>query len=696
MPSAILVHSLPSRARFRTDPRLLRRCDTAAFARALSHSNGVKSASVSPISGSILVHFDESLISSAQLTVSVQSAITQTLITQTAITQNAAPQRTNALWSYLGYQLFRLLCPKSLKPFFTVLGALPYFFRALNSVAKLRADVPLLDASAIGVSLVTRDYASASTLMMLLKTGEALEEWAKFRARENLAERISVNVGQVWVRRGGEERLIAYSELNVGDHIVLRTGVMIPVDGTVAEGNALVNESSMTGEPLGRARLQGDTVHAGSVIEEGEIVVTVVKKGDDTRFQQILQLVSESEKSKAKTELKAYALADRLVPFSLIAAGASALITRDLTRAKSALSVDYSCAIKLATPLVFLSAMQEAVNNGVFFKGGAPMETFAAADTIVFDKTGTLTLAQPTLTDIFVYADHDPRGALKVAACLEEHFPHPVAKAIVRYAAENGVAHREEHSEVKLIAAHGIVTSYRGKHTVIGSRHFVSEDEGVDVSCAAADEDAIAAAGKSALYLAISGKLAALFAIDDPPREEAAEVIAMLRTLGVKRVYLLSGDNKRTTERVAKQLGVDAWRGELLPNDKTELVRMLRRQGAVVAMVGDGINDSPALCAADVGIAMKDGVDLAQNAADIALREASLYPLVIARIISQRAIAKIHANSYRSIAINSALMLYAIFGNSSSVSMWLHNLTTLLLSAHSLRPLLPSECKPAA
>ncbi|GHV03974.1 ATPase P [Campylobacterota bacterium] len=650
----------------------------------------MKSASVSPISGSILVYYDESLIDIARLTETVQNSVPPALPQTQMQTQNETTQRTNALWSYVGYQLFRLLRPKSLQPFFAILGALPYFVRALNSVAKLKADVPLLDASAIGVSLLTRDYASASTLMMLLKTGEALEEWAKFRARENLAERIGVNVGQVWVKRNGTEELIAYRELNVGDHIVLRTGVMIPVDGTVAEGNALVNESSITGEPLGAARVQGDTVHAGSVIEEGEIVVLVVKKGDDTRFQKILQLVSESEKSKAKTELKAYALADRLVPFSLIAAGATAIATRDLSRAKSALSVDYSCAIKLATPLVFLSAMQEAVSHGVFFKGGAPMESFAAADTIVFDKTGTLTSAQPALTDIFTYDEHDQRGALKIAACLEEHFPHPVAKAIVRYAAENGVAHREEHSEVKYIAAHGIVTSYHGKHTVIGSRHFVGEDEGVDLSCAASDEETVAAAGKSALYLAIEGKLIGLFAIDDPPREEAAEVIAMLRTLGFKRVYLLSGDNVRTTERIAKQLGVDAWRGELLPNDKTELVRSLRQSGAVVAMVGDGINDSPALCAADVGIAMKDGTDLAQDAADISLREASLYPLVIARIISQRAIGKIRANSYRAIAINSALMLYAIFGNSnSSVSMWLHNLTTLLLSAHSMRPLLP-------
>jgi Cu2+-exporting ATPase len=334
--------------------------------------------------------------------------------------------------------------------------------------------------------------------------------------------------------------------------------------------------------------------------------------------------------------------------------------------------------------------MREGLNNGVFFKGGAPMETFAAVDTIVFDKTGTLTRAAPAVDRIITYNGCPEKEALKIAACLEEHFPHPVAKAVVRHALKLNVQHREEHSSVKYIAAHGIATDYRGEHTVIGSRHFIKEDEGVDVSAAEADLESIAGEGKSALYLAQGGKLMAVFAIDDPPREEAGEVIAMLRALGVKRIYLFSGDNRRTTERIAKKLGVDFFRGELLPDEKTAMVKRLREEGRIVAMVGDGMNDSPALSSANAGIAMKEGADLAQDTADITMRDPSLYPLIAARLISQGAIKRIHHNTVASVGINSVLMLAGILGNSASGSfVWLHNLTTLGLSLNSMRPLLP-------
>jgi Cu2+-exporting ATPase len=364
--------------------------------------------------------------------------------------------------------------------------------------------------------------------------------------------------------------------------------------------------------------------------------------------------------------------------------------------------VDYSCPIKLSTPLAFLSGIREGLNNGVFFKGGAAMETFARADTIVFDKTGTLTNAAPALVKIIPYHGFKERPVLKIAACLEEHFPHPVAKSIVRYAKERGIEHREEHTTVKYIAAHGIVTEYQGKRTVIGSRHFIREDEGVDISVAGEDEVRLGEEGKSLLYLAQDGVLAAVFVIEDPPREEAAEVIAMLRCLGVQRLYLLSGDNGRSAGRIAKKLGLDSWRGELLPDEKTGIIRALKDRGLTVAMVGDGINDSPAISAANVGIAMKDGADLSRELADITLKSPSLYPLVVARLIAEGTIKRIRRNTGLAVGINSALMLSGILGNSAGgVSMVLHNLSTLLLSLNSMRPLLaegplPAEGRPLA
>jgi Cu2+-exporting ATPase len=503
---------------------------------------------------------------------------------------------------------------------------------------------------------------------------------------------ISLNVGQIWIRKDGRDEQIPYSQLETGDLVVLRSGALIPIDGKVVQGNALVNESSMTGEPLAVSRSSGATVHAGTVIEEGELIVEVITKGEDTRFQKIVHLIEESEASRAKTEFRANELADKAVPFSFIAAGLAGLTNGGLQKAQTVLSIDYSCAIKLSTPLVFLSAMREGLNNGVFFKGGAPMEALAGVDTIVFDKTGTLTKAAPAIERIIPYNGYTGDEVLKISACLEEHFPHPVAKAVVKHALEKGLEHREKHTTVKYIAAHGIATEYEGQHTVIGSRHFVSDDEGIDISIAAADETTAAQEGKSLLYLAREGKLAGLLIIDDPLREEAAEVITMLRKLGIKRIYLLSGDNKRTTERIAHQLGADGFRGELLPHEKTGFVQALKNLGCTVAVVGDGMNDSPAMSAADVGIAMKDGADLAQNVADITLKDPSLYPLVIARLMSQRAMKKIRDNTTAAIGINSALILMSFMGSfTTTTSVWLHNLATLGVSMNSMRPLLPTE-----
>ncbi|QQO08721.1 heavy metal translocating P-type ATPase [Breznakiella homolactica] len=685
-----VVHSLPGRIRCRTNPDRLRVYRYQTAAHALSEIPGIRSAEINPRTGSFLLYYDDTLLPEGAVKTILEN------LPLDRFPRNDAKENEHSLgWSYIGYLLYRFLQPAWLRPFLTVIGAVPFLIAGVKSLIRGKLTVDVLDASAITVSLAQKNYSSASTLTLLLKTGEYLERWAKQRSRENLVSGISLNVGQVWVRKDGEDIQIPYSQLKPGDRIVLRAGTVIPVDGEVHEGDALVNESSMTGEPLAAARSAGDSVHAGTVIAEGELIVRVLRMGEDTRYQRIVQLIHESEAAKSKTEARANEIADKVVPFSFIAAGLTYLLTRSPMKAASVLSVDYSCAIKLSTPLVFLAAMREGLANGVFFKGGAPMETLAEVDTIVFDKTGTLSRAVPEVAGVVPFNGYSQREVLKIAACLEEHFPHPVAKAVVRRALEEKVEHKEEHTNVKYIVAHGIATEYKGRHTVIGSRHFVYEDEAVDISAAAEEEEKAAARGFSVLYLARENVLAGIILIHDPVREEAAEVIAMLRQTGIQRIYMLTGDNRRTAARVSEELGLDGFLGEVLPNEKAEIIRNLKNRGCSVAVVGDGMNDSPAMSAADVGIAMKDGADLAQDVADITLKDPSLYPLVIARLMAQRSMKRIRTNTVSAIAINSALIIMGIAGNGTTDrSVWLHNLTTLGISMNSMRPLLPESKGP--
>ena len=691
---AVPVHSLPGRVRFRLMPGSLEDSGASALAKNLGGLPGVTSVSVNPRSGGVLVFYDPAVVSEQELHAALQKTEAKTPpAPQDA--QKAEAGRGQFAWSYIGYQLFRLFLPPALKPLYTVIGAIPFFIEGIKSLYRFKLDVPVLDAAALGASLAQGNIKSASTLTMLLTTGEYLEAWAKQRSRENLAAALSLNVGQVWVRGAdGTDKEIPYGRLGRGDKIVLRSGALIPVDGKVIEGRALVKESALTGEGLPVEKTDGSVLHAGTVIEEGELVAEVLETGGNTRYERIVRLIEKSEGAKADTEIRAGRIAGRAVPFTFAAAALTWLVSRNVRKASAVLSVDYSCAIKLATPLAFLAAIREGLGSGVFFKGGAPLERFAACDTIIFDKTGTLTLASPALERIIPYNGFSETLALKIAACLEEHFPHPVAKAVVAEALARKVRHREEHSAVKYIAAHGIASEYGGKHTVIGSRHFVGEDEGIDLAIAAADTEKAAREGYSVLYLAQEKKLAALLVIKDPVREEAPEVIAMLRALGIKRIYLLSGDSQKTAERIGTSLSLDGWRGELLPQDKCAIVRNLRGLGCRIAFVGDGMNDSPALSAADVGIAMKDGADLARETADISLREASLYPLVIARIMAGRVMGRVHANIRSAIALNSIFILMGLAENGGansapgSRSVWLHNLTTLALSLNAMRPLL--------
>ncbi|MDR3112907.1 MAG: HAD-IC family P-type ATPase, partial [Endomicrobium sp.] len=495
--SIILVHRISGRVRFRAKIYKFNTYACSQAGKTLSELEGIKSCEINPRTKSILIYYETNIFDAEKLS----GVVNQTVFSSIAKTPRSAKQetQTSIVWSYIYYQLFRFFCPPILKPVFTIIGAFSYIRVALKHIVKLKFDVSVLDAAAICVSLITGNFKAASTLIMLLKSGLYLESWARQRSHESLANALSFNAGDVWVRKKNGDELIPYNKLCVGDEVVLRSGALIPVDGVITSGSAYINESSMTGEAISALRFSKDRAHAGTVIEDGEITVSVVNKGDKTRYHNIIRLVEESQNAKAKTEKRANELANRIAPFSLIAAFLTFILTRNASKAQSVLAVDYSCAIKLAAPIVFISAMRESLSNGAFFKGSAPVEKLAFADTFIFDKTGTVTKSVPEVADVTPFNGETQKRVLKIAACLEEHFPHPVAKAVVKYAQLMNVKHREEHSQVKYIAAHGIATLYKGKHTVIGSKHFVSEDEGIDISQAAQQEEKAAKEGSSVL-----------------------------------------------------------------------------------------------------------------------------------------------------------------------------------------------------
>ncbi len=584
----------------------------------------------------------------------------------------------------------RYLAPPLIRPFITLWRALPYFARGLAELSKTKLNVEVLDAAAIGVSLLRRDFLSASTIIFLLAVGDVLAEWTRRKSRQKLAEELALRVDTVWVRDNGEERAIPFSELQRGQSVVVRSGTAIPVDGPVLGGEALVNESAMTGEPLGVLRKAGHSVYAGTVVEEGEILVQVREKGDGTRIQSILQFIDTSEELKAGIQSQAERMADAIVPFSFGLSLGTFALTGNLMKASSALMVDYSCAIKLATPLAILAAMREGAGRGVLFKGGRFLELMAKADTIVFDKTGTLTESRPAITGISPFGGHSETEVLRLAACLEEHFPHPVAKAVVRCAEERDVKHREMHATVTYIAAHGIVSTVGGERVVIGSRHFLAEDEHVDVAEAGPVERAAARKGHSLLYLAMGGKLIGVLQVSDPVRPEAAGVLRRLREAGFTRQVMLTGDGALTAATVARQLGITEYVAQVLPHQKAEYVKKLRDEGRIVVMVGDGINDSPAMSLADVGVAVRDGTDLAREVADVMLQGHGIGGLLLARELAARGLGRIRANFGAIVGGNTLLLGLGLFGAlMPASSALLHNLLTVAVSGNSLRRLLP-------
>lgn len=585
----------------------------------------------------------------------------------------------------------KLLLPWPIKTALTIGRSVKYIGMGLKCLLQRKIEVPVLDATAITVSLVTKDFSTASSIMFLLGIGELLEEWTHKKSVDDLARSMSLNVSKVWLRTPeNQEILVESSKIEKGDKVVVHMGNVIPFDGEVLDGDAMVNQASLTGESVPVQRTVGNTVFAGTVVEEGEITIRVKEVEGNNRFDQIVTMIEESEKLKSELEGKAEHYADKLVPWTLGATGLTYLLTRNVTKAMSILMVDFCCALKLAMPISVLSAIREASLYNVTVKGGKFLEAVAEADTIVFDKTGTLTKAHPTVVDVVNFNDeYSSDDMLRVAACLEEHFPHSMAKAVVDAASKNGLSHEEMHTKVEYIVAHGIATSINGKRTVIGSYHFVFEDEKCVVPAGKEPLFESLPLYYSHLYLAIEGKLSAVICIEDPLRDEAAAVVTSLKKAGISKVVMMTGDSERTASVIAKKVGVDEYYAEVLPEDKAAFVEKEKDKGRKVIMIGDGINDSPALSAANVGIAISDGAEIAREIADITVGSDDLYQIVTLKYISNALMKRIKSNYRKIVGFNSGLIALGVAGVlPPTTTALLHNGSTILISVNSMKNLL--------
>lgn len=588
----------------------------------------------------------------------------------------------------------KLFLPMPVRAVITSVKSVKYIWKGIRCLAHGRLEVPVLDATAISVSVFRKDFATAGSVMFLLGIGEIIEEWTHKKSVGDLARSMSLNVKKVWLKREDQEILVKSSEVQPGDEIIVHIGNVIPFDGEVSDGEGMVNQASLTGEAMPVRRVSGQSVYAGTVLEEGELQIRVKAVTGSTRYEKIVSMIEDSEKLKSSVEGKAEHLADRLVPYTLLGTGAAWLLTRNVTRTLSVLMVDFSCALKLAMPITVLSAIREAGENHITVKGGKFLEAVADADTIVFDKTGTLTKATPTVKDVVVFGEYPKEETLRIAACLEEHFPHSMAKAVVDAAKERNLSHEEMHSKVEYIVAHGISSYINDKKVVIGSSHFVFEDEECTIDPQYQDRYDTLPPEYSHLYLAIEHKLAAVICIEDPLREEAAEMVKSLKAAGITKVVMMTGDSERTAAAIAKRVGVDEYYAEVLPEDKANFVEKEKSEGRKVIMIGDGINDSPALSAADAGIAISDGAEIAREIADITIAADDLREVVTLKLLSNLMLKRIHRN-YRSIVgINSGLIVLGVTGMiQPTMSALLHNTSTLLISLRSMRNLLPEKEK---
>lgn len=590
--------------------------------------------------------------------------------------------------AWQGVKVF--LLPTPVNALITAVGSLRYLRKGIKSLRRGRLDVSVLDAAAITVSCLRRDFSTAGSVMFLLGIGDLLEEWTHKKSVDDLARSMSLNIGKVWTVADGVEVLLPTNQIREGDLIIVRAGNLLPFDGIIKEGEGMLNQASMTGESAPVRKIPGDYVYAGTVMEEGELRICVKAAGGSTRYEKIVSMIEDSEKLKSNVESRAEHLADRLVPYTLGGTLLTWLLTRNTTKALSVLMVDFSCALKLAMPLSVLSAIREAQNHGITVKGGKFMEAAAEADTIVFDKTGTLTKARPVVVDVIPFADVPPDELLRVAACLEEHFPHSMARAVVDAAKEKGLEHREMHSKVDYIVAHGISSSIQGRKTVIGSAHFVFEDEGCRVPEGKEALFENLPTEYSHLYLAVEGQLAAVILIADPVRTEATSVIRQLHAAGIEKVVMMTGDSERTAAAIAQKTGVDEYYAEVLPEEKARFVEKQKALGHKVIMVGDGINDSPALSAADVGVAISDGAAIAREIADVTIAADNLEEIVTLRRISTALMKRINRNYRFIVGFNTSLIALGVTGVlAPATSSMLHNTSTIAIGVHSMQRLLP-------
>ena len=608
--------------------------------------------------------------------------------------QNSGRETNREYWDKLVTKVVvhygnKLFLPMPIRTVITGVKSVKYIYQGIHTLLQRKIEVPVLDATAIGVSMFRGDISTAGSVMFLLGIGEILEEWTHKKSVDDLARSMSLNIGRVWLCNDGQEMLVPTTEIQTGDLVRVHMGNMVPFDGTVAEGEAMVNQASLTGESEPVRKYIESTVYAGTVVEEGELTIRVKETNGSSKFDKIVTMIEESEKLKSGLESKAEHLADRLVPYTLLGTGITYLLTGNITKAISVLMVDFSCALKLAMPISVLSAIREASNYHVTVKGGRYLEAMAEADTIVFDKTGTLTKAQPTVKQVAAFNGMSENELLRIAACLEEHFPHSMAKAVVQAAIDRHLVHEELHSKVEYIVAHGISSKINDKKVVIGSYHFVFEDEKCAVPDGMMEEFDKLPSECSHLFMAIDHELAAVICIEDPLREEAAAVVRKLKETGISKVVMMTGDSDRTAKAIAARVGVDEYYSEVLPEDKASFVEEEKKAGRKVIMIGDGINDSPALSAADIGIAISDGAEIAREIADITVGADSLNELVTLKLISDGLMKRIHKNYRFIVGFNTGLIVLGVAGIlQPATSALLHNTSTLMIGLKSMQDIL--------
>lgn len=688
-------HYLPKRVRIVTEYGKLENKLADAIEYSISKMNNVKSCKVNERSGTVLIELVKPGKGALTKLLKEISKLDIDLGSVPDYVYDASSRKLNAMYKeklvmkVCKKVLSLALMPKILKAPITIIKGSKYIKNGFSALMQGKMEVAGLDGVAISVAILSGNISTASSVIFLLDIGDTLEEWTHKRVFGDLAKNMALNVTKAWLVRDGQEVLVPTGDVEVGDLVRVHVGNVIPFDGDVFEGEALVNQSSITGEPLGVVKDEGKAVFAGTVIEEGEIVVKVRQNKGSNKYDQIVKMIEASERIKSDSESRATHLADKLVPYTLLGAPLVGLLTRSITKAMSVLMVDFSCALKLAIPISVLSAIEEASLNSITVKGGKFLEDIAQADTLIFDKTGTLTAASPRVKEIITFGDKNEKELLKIAACLEEHFPHSVAKAIVNEAKEQGVEHEEMHSKVEYIVAHGIATTIEDKRVVIGSQHFIFDDENSKIRLEFQEKFDSLSKTYSHLFLSIDGYLEAVIYIEDPIRDGIKDVIDELRVEGISRIVMMTGDSRHTAKAVANELGLDEFYAEVLPEDKAKFVASEKAAGRKVIMVGDGINDTPALSQADVGIAVSEGAQIALEIADVIIEEGEMRGLVILRRIAKKLMKRINFNYKSIVGINGGLIAFGVLGTiGPSTASFIHNASTLAIGARSTLPYL--------